>query len=221
MSRNRYDRCAVAAALLAKVRWNACKLLSRCSHESAVERLFAHATELTLSPETRDQLLCAALSEAAHEVSAGRTVLTSPPTVFLDNDGKLETVRGACRNKVCRHAGDHWGAGLEQAAVFMQSQRINEKQKTDTRNLTKDLTEATVTLQRHIGDHPQIQADSNIRLVMFLSLSMVETRLRYDSGVSKSKHHIVVGQRPTVSVLKNVGRNLNSRFESVRRLSAN
>ncbi|PQA89735.1 hypothetical protein CW354_02445 [Marinicaulis flavus] len=103
----------------------------------------------------------------------------------------------------------------------MQSQRINEKQKTDTRNLTKDLTEATVTLQRHIGDHPQIQADSNIRLVMFLSLSMVETRLRYDSGVSKSKHHIVVGQRPTVSVLKNVGRNLNSRFESVRRLSAN
>lgn len=67
----------------------------------------------------------------------------------------------------------------------------------------------------------EILADSNIRLVMFLSLSMVETRLRYDSGGSKSKHHIVVGQRPAVSVLKNVGRNLNSRFESVRRLSAN
>lgn len=220
MSRKCNNPCAIAAAVLAKARWEAGDLLSRRSHESAIELLLAHAAELALLPDARDQLLSAALSEAAHDVSTGRTVLASPPTVFVDYDGKLETARRAIRNKVFHHAADHWQAALEQAATFTRSLPINAKPKTGFADSTKDLTEATVKLQRHLWDHPQIQANTNIRLVMFLSLPMLETRLGYASGVSKSKQRLVVGQRHVASVLKNFGRNLRSRFESFRRFSA-
>lgn len=221
MSRHCESPCAIAAAVLAKARWEARDLLSRRSRESAIELLFAHAAELALSPNAPDQLLGVALSAAAQSVAEGRAVLASPPTVFVDYDGKLHATRRAIRNKVFHYATDHWQAALEQAALFTQASQAQENPKNGFADSTKGLTEAAIELQRHLWDHPQIRADAHIRLVMFLSLPMLETQLRFASGVNNSKHLPVVRRRPMASLLKNLVRNLGRRRDPIRRLSTN
>lgn len=180
--------CAAAAAVLATARWEAHDLLARRPPESANELLIAHAAELALSPDARDQLLSVALSEAAISAATGRAVLPNPPSVFVDYDSKSETARHGIRSKVLYYATDQWQAGLDGAAIFTRSLSMDAKPVLGFTHST-NLTEAAVKLQRYLWDHPKIPADTHLRLVMFLSLPMLETRLLYHRNINKSEHH--------------------------------
>jgi hypothetical protein len=205
--------CAAVAAVLATARWEAHDLLTRRSPESANELLIAHAAELALSPDARDQLLSVALSEAAFSVATGRAVLLNPPTVFVDYDSTSETARHTIRDKVFHYATDHWQAGLDDAAIFTRTLSMDAIPMNGFAHSTT-LTEAAVNLQRYLWDHPKTPAETHIRLVMFLSLPMLETRLLCYRGVNKSEHQIIDWRKPTTLLRKIFARKLHNPFEA-------
>ncbi|MCB2112171.1 MAG: hypothetical protein R3C42_02220 [Parvularculaceae bacterium] len=171
----------ICARYLTRARWLARDTLSRRPAGAAAEFLDAHAAELSLSPYCGEQILGAALGEAARAIAAGARPLARPPAVFVDFDAPLIAERRAIRRRAFDSAPDHWRSARDEARAFCR--RSNFRADPLARDLI--MSRGSLRLQECLWDHPRISAPPAARLSMFfllLSLDENANALRASAG---------------------------------------